>query len=236
MATAVLKDGNCTCDAQGSSCVWIQFHTLGKKKPSLCCALSYAPEFYIYSFFGIIPFLAEEDNGHLDVGDLCPALGALPFSHPSVLLPVMTEKYLEDFQIGISWNTGAPEAFLEGEELAATVGTQQSTILDYFLFFVKQLLRKFLRGLKRNTSHLPLSMEEEVPVQTFLKRDQACFQSTQYFSEINILINIALSAWIIKLGSGDRWTLNSPPITSKSRFDLTYSNQAMSAYSAFVGF
>ena len=145
MASAVFKDGNCTCGAQGSSCVWIQFHTLGKKKPSLCCAPSYAPEFYIYSAFGIISFLAEEDNGHLDVGDLCLALGALPFSHPSVLLPVMTEKYLEDFQIGISWNTiRAPETFLEGEELAATVGTQQSTILDYFLFFVKQFAEKIL--------------------------------------------------------------------------------------------
>ena len=51
-------------------------------------------------------------------------------------------------------------------------------------------------------------MEEEVPVQTFLKRNQACFHSTQYFSDMNILINIAVSAWIIKLGSGDEQPSN----------------------------
>ena len=62
----------------------------------------------------------------------------------------MTEKYLEDFQIGISWNTiRAPETFLEGEELAATVGTQQSTILDYFLFFVKQFAEKILKRVEK---------------------------------------------------------------------------------------
>ena len=43
-------------------------------------------------------------------------------------------------------------------------------------------------------------MEEEVPVQTFLK--------TQYFNDMKILINIAVSAWIIKLGSGDEQPSN----------------------------
>ena len=35
--------GSSTCVAPGSSCVWTQFHTLGRKKPFPCYALSYAP-------------------------------------------------------------------------------------------------------------------------------------------------------------------------------------------------
>ena len=53
---------------------------------------------------------------------------------------------------------------MEGEELAATVGTQQSTILDYFLFFVKQFAEKILKRVKK----------ENIPPSSVHGRGGAC--------------------------------------------------------------
>lgn len=83
--------GSCTCVAPGSSCVWTQFHTLGRKKPFPCYALSYAPDAKKV-WLTILKIFSWGQNGHLDVSDLSPALCTLPLPNSCVLLSIVAEK------------------------------------------------------------------------------------------------------------------------------------------------